>query len=214
MMISNKEIKPFELNIEPSEIEDLKFRLRGTRWPEKETVDDWSQGVPLDYHREFCEYWAEEYDWFATQNRLNEFPQFVTVIDGIEFHFIQVKSKHSHATPLLITHGWPGSVVEFHKVIDPFVSPENHGGWPDDAFDVICPSLPGFGFSGKPSGFGWDVDRVAVAWDMLMDRLGYEHYYAQGGDWGAGVTISIGSQNRGRCRGIHLNMPTAGPPRA
>ena len=122
-MISDKEIKPFELNIEPSEIEGLKFRSRGARWPEKETVDDWSQGVPLDYHREFCEYWAEKYDWFATQNRLNEFPQFVTAIDGIEFHFIQVKSKHSHATPLMITHGWPGSVVEFHKAIDPLVSP-------------------------------------------------------------------------------------------
>ena len=208
-----REILPFTLNIAESEISDLKARLSMARWPEAETVDDWSQGVPVKYHREFCEYWANGYDWYQTQGRLNRFDQYRTDIEGLDFHFVHVKSRCSNAKPLLLTHGWPGSIVEFHKVIEPLVDPERHGGTADQACDVICPSLPGFGFSGKPVKSGWGVRRVAAAWDQLMARLGYDHYYAQGGDWGAGVTIVIGAQDLGRCKSIHVNMPTAGPTR-
>ena len=176
------EILPFTLNIAESEISDLKARLSMARWPEAETVDDWSQGVPVKYHREFCEYWANGYDWYQTQGRLNRFDQYRTDIDGLDFHFVHVKSRCSNAKPLLLTHGWPGSIVEFHKVIEPLVDPERHGGTADQACDVICPSLPGFGFSDKPVKSGWGVRRVAAAWDQLMARLGYDHYYAQGGD--------------------------------
>ena len=205
------EIKTFKLDIPVSDIEDLKNRLGNARWPEPETVDDWSQGVPIKYHREFCDYWANQYDWYATQDRLNQFPQYTTEIDGLNFHFIHVKSSHANARPLILTHGWPGSVVEFHKIIEPLTEPTKHGGKGEDACHVICPSLPGFGFSDKPSRTGWRVPRIAEAWDELMSRLGYDQYYAQGGDWGAGVTTAIGSQDRGHCKSIHLNMPTAGP---
>jgi pimeloyl-ACP methyl ester carboxylesterase len=204
-------IKPFKIDILPTEIEDLKTRLTNVRWPDTEPVDDWSQGLPTQYHKDFCDYWANEYDWFATQNHLNQFTQYVTNLDGLDIHFIHVKSSHADAKPLLITHGWPGSIVEFHKVIEPLTEPTKHGGSIDDACHVICPSLPGYGFSEKPSTPGWNVGRIAAAWDLLMSRLGYENYYAQGGDWGAGVTTTIGMQNLGRCKSIHVNLLTAGP---
>lgn len=205
------ELRAFQLNISTEELASLRTRLRSTRWPEAETVDDWSQGIPLSYHREFCEYWANEYDWLATQARLNQFPQYITNLYGLDIHFIHVQSPHDTARPLLLTHGWPGSIVEFHKVIAPLTDPTRYGGSPEDACHVVCPSLPGYGFSTKPEAPGWNVAKIALAWDELMARLGYDCYYAQGGDWGAGVTITIGIQNRGRCRGIHINMPTAGP---
>ena len=207
------EIKTFKLDIPVSDIEDLKNRLGNARWPEPETVDDWSQGVPIKYHREFCDYWANQYDWYATQDRLNQFPQYTTEIDGLNFHFIHVKSSHANARPLILTHGWPGSVVEFHKIIEPLTEPTKHGGKGEDACHVICPSLPGFGFSDKPSSTGWRVPRIAAAWDELMTRLGYDNYYAQGGDWGSAVTTAMGTQNKGRCKSIHVNMPIARAPK-
>ena len=208
------EIVPFVLDVPESDITDLKTRLSMTKWPEAETVSDWSQGVPIQYHQDFCEYWSKKYDWYSTQERLNRFNQYETVLDGIKIHFIHVRSQLPNAKALLLTHGWPGSIVEFHKVIEPLVNPVNYGGRQEDACHVICPSLPGFGFSGKPLRNGWGVPRVAAAWDELMVRLGYHQYYAQGGDWGAGVTMAIGSQDKGRCKSLHVNMPTAGPTRA
>ncbi len=204
------DIRAFKIDVPKSEIDALQERLKTARWPEAETVDDWSQGVPIKYHREFCDYWATQYDWYETQRRLNRFGHYKTTIDGLDIHFIHVKSSHANAKPIIITHGWPGSVVEFHKVIEPLAEPTQHGGTAEDAFHVVCPSLPGYGFSGKPSTTGWNVDKIADAWDELMQRLGYEQYYAQGGDWGSAVTTAIGIQNKGRCAGIHVNMPNAG----
>lgn len=205
------ELSAFRLDVPRGEIEALQLRLAMTRWPEAETVDDWSQGVPRSYHREFCDYWANEYDWFTTQRRLNQLPQYVTNLSGLPIHLLHIRSKHEGAKPLLLTHGWPGSIIEFLEVIAPLTDPTRHGGDAADACHVVCPSLPGYGFSGKPEAPGWNVAKIALAWDELMARLGYDHYYAQGGDWGAGVTITIAMQDRGRCRGIHINMPTAGP---
>lgn len=205
------EIQPFSIAAPAAELDDLRNRLRRTRWPDAETPDDWSQGVPLAYAQEFCHYWAEDYDWPAREARLNRFPQFKTSIDGLDIHFIHQRSKESTARPLLITHGWPGSVVEFHKVIAPLTDPRAHGGDAQDAFHLICPSLPGYGFSGKPKEVGWGVEKIAQVWDELMLRLGYDAYLAQGGDWGAAVTTAIGMQNLGRCVGIHVNMPIAPP---
>ena len=204
-------ITEFKIDIPEAEISDLQGRILNARWPDGETPDDWSQGVPLSYHREFCDYWANEYDWYETQNRLNRFAQFKTRIDGLDIHFIHVRSHHEKARPIIITHGWPGSVVEFHKVIEPLTEPEKHGGKGSDAFHVICPSLPGYGFSDKPVSTGWGVTRIAEVWDQLMNRLGYDRYYAQGGDWGSAVTTAIGIQNLGCCAGIHVNMPSAAP---
>ena len=204
------DIRPFRIAIADSELVDLKQRLVATRWPEAETPKDWSQGVPLAYMREICTYWANTYDWRATEARLNAFAQFKSNIDGLDIHFLHVKSRHANALPLLMTHGWPGSVVEFHKVIAPLTDPSAFGGDVADAFHVICPSLPGYGFSDKPTSTGWGVDKIATAWDTLMTRLGYPRYVAQGGDWGSAVTTAIGMQNRGRCIGIHVNMPNAG----
>lgn len=206
-----QEIRPFRIETTDDELHDLKRRLRSTRWPEVETVDDWSQGIPLDYVREVCEYWASNYDWRATQARLNELPQFLTAIDGLDIHFVHVRSRHEGALPLVMTHGWPGSIVEFLKVIGPLTDPTAHGGAPSDAFHLVLPTLPGFGFSGKPTRTGWGVDKIAAAWSQLMRRLGYEWYYAQGGDWGAGVTTALGYQDHEHCHGIHLNVPTARP---
>lgn len=203
------DIRTFEINIPQEEITGLKARLLNTRWPEAETPDDWSQGVPLSYHQEFCDYWATKYDWYETQARLNRFPQFKTTIDDCDIHFIHVRSDNDTARPLIITHGWPGSIVEFHKVIEPLTDPLAHGGKADDAFHVICPSLPGYGFSDKPTATGWGVTKIAEVWDQLMVRLGYDEYYAQGGDWGAAVTTAIGLQNLGHCKGLHVNMPSA-----
>lgn len=204
-------IRPFRIEIPDRDLDDLRDRLARTRWPEAETVDDWSQGVPLAYLRELAAYWQYEYDWRAGESVLNRFDQYRTEIDGLDIHFVHQRSPHESALPLLITHGWPGSVLEFRKVIEPLTNPTAHGGREQDAFHVICPSLPGYGFSGKPDRTGWGVDRIAVAWETLMQRLGYGAYGAQGGDWGAAVTTQIG-RNRGGCVGIHLNMPLGRPP--
>ncbi len=204
-------IEPFAIDVPAADLQDLQSRLAATRWPEAETPDDWSQGVPLAYAQEFCRYWAEHYDWPARQALMNRFAQFKTTIEGLSVHFIHHPSPSPEARPLLITHGWPGSVVEFHKVIEPLADPAAHGGDAADAFHVICPSLPGYGFSGKPTATGWGVEKIASAWDQLMARLGYDGYFAQGGDWGAAVTTAIGIQNLGRCAGIHVNMPFAPP---
>ncbi len=200
------DVRPFRIEIPQSVIDDLRDRLRRTRWPEPETVDDWSQGTPLAYARELCRSWMEDYDWPAAQARLNQFPQFITAIDGLDIHFIHVRSPHPDATPLVMTHGWPGSVVEFHKVIAPLTDPASHGGSPEDAFHVVCPTLPGFGFSGKPARAGWNVDRIADGWDQLMARLGYPRYGAQGGDWGSRVTSALGRRHSGNLIGVHLNF--------
>ena len=202
-MVSMAAITPFRISISDDDLDDLRQRLARTRWPEPECVDDWSQGIPLSYTKELASYWADGYDWRAREALLNRFDQFTTDIDGLTIHFIHQRSPDRDAFPLIITHGWPGSIVEFHKVIEPLT----------DAFHVVCPSLPGYGFSGKPSRTGWGVDKVASAWEALMTRLGYERYGAQGGDWGAAVTTAIG-RNGGHCAAIHLNMPLAFPPAA
>ncbi len=203
------DVRPFRIDIPQADLDDLRDRLNNTRWAERETPEDWSQGVPLVYAKDFCSYWATGYDWRARETRLNTFDQFVTQIDGLDIHFIHARSPHAQARPIIITHGWPGSVVEFVKVIRPLTHPEEHGGKASDAFHVVSPSLPGYGFSGKPTSTGWGVDRIATAWDQLMQRLGYASYFAQGGDWGSAVTTAIGIQNLGRCKGIHVNMPNA-----
>jgi pimeloyl-ACP methyl ester carboxylesterase len=205
------DIQPFIIDIPATDITELQNRLNATRWPDPETPDDWSQGVPLQYAQEFCRYWGEEYDWSARQEQLNRFDHFTTVIDDLPIHFIHAKSAEPGAMPLIITHGWPGSVVEFHKVIEPLTNPVAHGGDAKDAFHVVCPSLPGFGFSGKPTKPGTSVGQIAAMWDELMIRLGHDAYFAQGGDWGSAITTEIGLQNLGHCKGIHLNMPNARP---
>jgi pimeloyl-ACP methyl ester carboxylesterase len=205
------EIIAFRIEIPETDLDDLRQRLRRTRWPEPATVDDWSQGIPLDYTRQLCEYWLEQYDWRAAEARLNRFPQFLTEIDGLDIHFLHVRSPHEGALPLVITHGWPGSVVEFGKVIGPLADPVAHGGDAADAFHVVCPSLPGYGFSGKPARAGWGTGQTADAWDQLMGRLGYARYGAQGGDWGAQVTTALGMRHPDRLAGIHLNMAIAFP---
>ncbi|MGH3164673.1 MAG: epoxide hydrolase family protein [Trebonia sp.] len=212
MSSPNESVVPFEIEISEAEIADLHDRLRRTRWPEPETVGDWSQGTPLGYVRDLCRYWLEEYDWRAAAARLNRFPQFRTAIDGLDIHFIHVPSRHPGAVPLIMTHGWPGSVVEFRKVIGPLADPVAFGGDAADAFHVVCPTLPGFGFSGKPARPGWGVHRIADAWDQLMARLGYPRYGAQGGDWGAWVTLALGLRHPGSLVGIHLNMVAAPAP--
>ncbi len=208
------EIETFDIAIPEEAIADLKRRLAATRWPEAETPGDWSQGVPLAYAQEFCDYWAKDYDWPARQQRLNEFDHYKTSIDGLDVHFIHARSPHANARPIIITHGWPGSIVEFAKVIGPLTNPTAHGGAAEDAFHVVCPSLPGYGFSGKPTATGFGVEKVASMWNQLMLRLGYERYFAQGGDWGSAVTTAIGVQNLGNCAGIHVNMPNAGATKA
>jgi epoxide hydrolase len=205
------QISPFRIAVSADDLADLRQRLARTRWPEAECVDDWSQGMPLAYARELATYWSEVYDWRAREAALNRFDQFTTEIDGVHIHFIHQRSPHADSFPLIITHGWPGSVVEFHKVIEPLTNPTAHGGRPEDAFHVVCPSLPGYGFSGKPTTTGWGVNKIAEAWDELMVRLGYDGYGAQGGDWGAAVTSCIG-RNRGHCVAIHTNMPIGAPP--
>jgi pimeloyl-ACP methyl ester carboxylesterase len=203
------EIRPYRIDVPNAVLDDLKERLARTRWPDAETVDDWSQGIPLAYTRDLAAYWADGYDWRPREAALNRFDHHLIEIDGLDIHFIHQRSPHDDALPLLITHGWPGSIAEFQKVIEPLVNPTS--GRAEDAFHVICPSLPGYGFSGKPSRTGWGVDKIAQVWDTLMVRLGYDRYGAQGGDWGAAVTTQIG-RNRGHCIAIHLNMPIARPP--
>ncbi len=205
------DIRPFTINVPEAEITDLRERLGRTRWPEAETVDDWTQGIPLAYTRELCEYWAGEYDWRRCESELNSHPNFLTEIDGLEVHFQHIRSPHDAATPIIITHGWPGSICEFQKVIAPLTDPTSHGGTPDQAFHVVLPSIPGYAWSAKPTRSGTGVDAIAGMWDTLMTRLGYDSYVAQGGDWGSAITTEIGMQDLGHCRAIHINMPVAGP---
>ena len=209
--MSERSITPFRIAIPDRDLDDLRERLRRTRWPEREPVDDWSQGIPLEYVKDLCRYWLDDYDWRASEARLNTFPQFRTELDGLGIHFLHVRSHEPDALPLIITHGWPGSIVEFHKVIGPLTDPAAHGGDPADAFHVVCPSLPGYAWSDKPSRTGWGGGRIASAWAELMGRLGYDRYAAQGGDWGALVTTYIGQQDVDHVAGIHLNMVIALP---
>lgn len=200
------DVKPFRIAVSDEVLSDLRTRLQNTRWPEAEVVDDWSQGAPLAWIQDICRYWADGYDWRASEARLNRFAQYTTEIDGLDIHFIHVRSPHAEAMPLVITHGWPGSIVEFHKVIEPLTNPTAFGGNAKDAFHVVCPSLPGFGFSAKPASKGWGVGRIADAWAQLMSRLGYARYAAQGGDWGSAVTSAIGAKDPAHCIGIHITL--------
>lgn len=200
-------IRPFRLSIAQAELDDLQTRLRLTRWPDKETVPDWSQGVPLVAIQELCEYWQKDYDWRRCEELLNSYPQFMTTIDGVEFYFLHIRSKHESALPLVLTHGWPGSVLEFRHVIDKLLDPEVHGGGPGDAFHLVIPALPGYAFSGKPIQGGWDYHRTAHAWSELIQRLGYADsgWIAQGGDWGAHVTAILGHQAPKGLKSVHFN---------
>jgi epoxide hydrolase len=199
-------IEPYRISVGDDVLADLKSRLRNTRWPEAELVDDWSQGAPLKWIKAICRYWAEDYDWRHREALLNRFAQFVTELDGLAIHFLHVRSPHPDAMPPIITHGWPGSIVEFQKVIEPLTNPTAFGGEAADAFHLVCPSLPGFGFSAKPATTGWGVDRIASAWAGLMDRLGYISYGAQGGDWGSAVTTAVGALDSSHCVGIHITL--------
>ncbi|HEY7431306.1 MAG TPA: epoxide hydrolase [Streptosporangiaceae bacterium] len=205
-------IEPFTVSADEAALAELADRLRCTRWPERETVADWSQGVPLDYLRELCGYWASDYDWRATAARLNRIPQFTTDIDGLLVHFLHVRSRQPGAIPLLMTHGWPGSFLEFERVLPSLAGPASHGA-ATPAFHLVVPSLPGYGFSGKPAASGWDVHRIARAWAELMTRLGYQRFIAQGSDWGTSVSTSLALQHPGRLLGIHLVPPLAPPDR-
>jgi pimeloyl-ACP methyl ester carboxylesterase len=200
------DIATFRIAVDDEILRDLRQRLRSARWPEEQVVDDWSQGVPRAWLQSMCGYWADGYDWRAREAALNRFPQFTTPIDGLDIHFIHARSPHADALPLVMTHGWPGSIVEFHKVIEPLSDPTAHGGDAADAFHVVCPTLPGFGFSGKPTTTGWGVPHIAAAWTTLMARLGYDRYGAQGGDWGSAVTTAIGAADPDHCAGIHVTL--------
>jgi len=204
-------VESFRIAVPEAELDDLRERLRRSRWPERETVDDWSQGVPLAYLEELCDHWASAYDWRATEARLNALPQFRTEIDGLGIHFVHVRSQHPNAIPLVMSHGWPGSIVEFMKVIGPLTDPPAHGGDAADAFDIVVPSLPGYGFSDKPAASGWGVEHIADAWAELMARLGYTRYGAQGSDWGTSISALIGQRDCEHVLGIHL-MPPLAPP--
>jgi pimeloyl-ACP methyl ester carboxylesterase len=205
------EVTPFRVEIAEAALDDLRQRLLRTRWAEAEPVADWSQGIPHGYLRELCRYWADGYDWRATEARLNALPQFRTEIDGLGIHFVHVRSPHPDALPLIITHGWPGSIIEFLKVIGPLTDPTAHGGEAGDAFHVVCPSLPGYGFSDRPARTGWGVERIADAWSVLAGRLGYRRYGAQGSDWGTSITTLLAQQYPERLAGIHLTPPLAPP---
>ena len=205
------EITPFEIEIAEDVISDLKDRLSRTRWPDKETVDDWTQGVPLAYQKKLMDYWLNEYDFQRLANRLNQYDNFHTGIDNLSIHFIHVKSSHAHAKPLLLSHGWPGSIVEFLKVIGPLTEPQKFGLDDKIAFHLVIPSLPGYGFSGKPTQTGWSVEKMGDTFSTLMARLGYGSYFAQGGDWGSAITSAIARQDPEHCAGIHLNMITVPP---
>jgi pimeloyl-ACP methyl ester carboxylesterase len=208
----DESIRPFHIKVPQSAIVDLQRRLATTRWPERETVSDSAQGVQLEKLQALVHYWASGYDWRKVEARLNALPQFMTTIDGVDIHFIHVRSGRPNALPIIITHGWPGSVIEQLKIIGPLTDPTAHGGRVDDAFDVVIPSLPGFGFSGRPTGTGWSPEHIAKAWAVLMKRLGYTRYVAQGGDWGAPVSSSMALQGPPGLLGVHLSLPATVPP--
>ena len=210
-VVEATDIRPFQVNIPEADLTELRRRIGATRLPEKETVSDFSQGVPLATVQKLADYWATKYDWRTVEARLNAVPNFITEIDGLDIHFIHVRSKHENALPVIITHGWPGSIVEQLKLIEPLTNPTAHGGTAADAFDVVIPSMPGYGFSGKPTTTGWDAQRIARAWTVLMKRLGYTKFVAQGGDWGAIVTELMGAQADPALIGIHTSMPNAVP---
>jgi pimeloyl-ACP methyl ester carboxylesterase len=205
-------IRPFRVSIPQDQLVDLRRRLAATRWPDQETVDDRSQGVQLAKLQELVRYWRMGYDWRKVEAKLNALPQFITNIDGVDIHFIHVRSKHPNALPVIVTHGWPGSIIEQLKIIAPLTDPTAHGGSAADAFDVVIPSVPGYGFSSKPTGTGWDPDRVAHAWAELMNRVGYTRYVAQGGDWGTPISSAMARQNAEGLLGIHINLPATVPP--
>ncbi|WP_108812474.1 alpha/beta fold hydrolase [Sphingorhabdus sp. Alg231-15] len=206
------DIRDFQIDIPQSALDDLQTRLEMTRWPDPEPVDDWSQGIPLTYVQQVADYWREAYDWRRCEAALNQYSHHMTEIDGVDIHFMHIRSPEADARPLIMTHGWPGSIIEFLDVIGPLTDPVAHGGEAKDAFHLVIPSLPGYGFSGKPTVTGWGAEKIGEAWDMLMKRLGYDRYFAQGGDWGALVTSAIGVQNRGSCAGIHINLVVVGSP--
>ncbi len=204
-------LRPFAASVPDADIADLRARLARTRWPDPETVPDWSQGVRLAHAKALVERWLRDYDWRRFETALNQYPQFLTEIDGLDIHFIHVKSPNPDAMPLILTHGWPSSVVDFLKLISPLTDPGAHGGTAEDSFDVVVPSLPGFGFSGKPTEPGWNVGRIAAAWAELMRRLGYSRWVAHGGDWGSVVTTMLGAMQPAGLLGVHLNTPYAFP---
>jgi pimeloyl-ACP methyl ester carboxylesterase len=210
--MTDLEVRPFRIDDVPEEdLVDLRRRIADTQWPEKETVADESQGVPLATMQELARYWATDYDWRKCEAKLNALPQFITEIDGLDIHFIHVRSEHEDALPLIVTHGWPGSIIEQLKILGPLTDPTAHGGSAEDAFDVVIPSMPGYGFSGKPTSTGWGPERIARAWAELMKRLGYTRYVAQGGDWGAFVVDQMGLQAPAGLLAIHSNMPATVP---
>jgi pimeloyl-ACP methyl ester carboxylesterase len=209
---ANASIRPFQYHATDADLAELKQRIAMTRWPDRETVGDGSQGVQLATMQKLADYWATQYDWRTVESKLNSFPQFLTEIDGLDIHFIHVRSKHANALPVIITHGWPGSIVEQLKIIEPLTDPTAHGGSAEDAFDVVIPSIPGYGFSGKPTTTGWNPPRIAQAWVTLMKRLGYSRFTAQGGDWGALMTELLGVMAPPEVAAIHTNMPSTVPP--
>jgi pimeloyl-ACP methyl ester carboxylesterase len=205
-------IRPFQINVTDEALTDLRRRLAATRWPEKETVADESQGVPLSMLQELVRYWQTDYDWRKVEVRLNALPQYITEIDGLDIHFLHIRSNHENALPLIVTHGWPGSVIEQLKIVDPLTNPTAHGGTASDAFHLVIPSMPGYGFSGKPTATGWNPTRIARAWVVLMKRLGYTRFVAQGGDWGSPVSNEMAKLGAPELLGIHVNLPGVVPP--